>query len=148
MRAPFEILAIPFRKISSQEMEFCVFHRADFDQWQFVSGGGEKDEAPTEAAKREIWEETGIKTNSIIKLTSMTYIPENIFPERYRKYWAKNTYVIPEYHFAFECVSDIKLSNEHIGCEWLRYEDAVARLSWGSNKTALYELRCLLLEEA
>ena len=147
MRAPFQILAIPFRKISSREMEFCVFHRADFDQWQFVSGGGEDDETPTEAAIREISEETGIKTNSIIKLTSMTYIPANIFPERYRKYWAKNTYVIPEHHFAFECVSDIKLSNEHVGYEWLSYKDAMARLTWDSNKTALYELRCQLLEE-
>ena len=147
MRAPFQILAIPFRKTSSREMEFCVFHRADLDQWQFIAGGGEDDETPIEAAVREISEETGIKTNCIIKMTSMAYIPANVISERHRKYWAKNTYVIPEYHFAFECVSDIKLSNEHIGYEWLSYKDAMARLTWDSNKTALYELRCRLLEE-
>ena len=44
MRAPFQILAIPFRKTSSREMEFCVFHRSDLDQWQFIAGGGEDDE--------------------------------------------------------------------------------------------------------
>ena len=77
----------------------------------------------------------------------MTYIPANVISERHRKYWAKNTYVIPEYHFVFECVSDIKLSNEHIGCDWLSYEDAMVRLTWDSDKTALYELRCRLLEE-
>ena len=148
MRAPFQILAISFRKIASKEPQFCVFHRADLDQWQFIAGGGEDDETPTEAAIREISEETGIKTNSIMKLTSMAYIPANVISERHRKYWAKNTYVIPEYHFAFECVSDIKLSNEHIGSEWLSYKDAMARLTWDSNKTALYELRCRLLEEA
>ncbi len=147
MRAPFQILAIPFRKIAPKEPQFCVFHRADLDQRQFIAGGGEDDETPTEAAIREISEETGIKINSIIKLTSMAYIPANAISERHRIYWAKNTYVIPEYHFAFECVSDIKLSNEHIGYEWLSYKDAMARLTWDSNKTALYELRCRLLEE-
>ncbi len=86
--------------------------------------------APIEAAVREISEETGIKTNSIIKLTSMAYIPANVILERHRKYWAKNTYVIPEYHFSFECVSDITLSKEHIGYEWLSYKDAMARLTW------------------
>ena len=148
MRAPFQILAISFRKIASKKPQFCVFHRADLDQWQFIAGGGEDDETPTEAAIREISEETGIKINSIIKLTSMAYIPANAISERHRKYWAKNTYVIPEYHFAFECVSDIKLSNEHIGYEWLSYKDAMTRLTWDSNKTALYELHCRLFEEA
>ena len=147
MRAPFQILAIPYRKTAPIEPQFCVLHRSDVDQWQFIAGGGEDNETPTEAAVREISEETGIKTNSIIKLTSMSYIPANVISERHRKYWAKNTYVIPEYHFAFECVSDIMLSDEHIGYEWLSYDDAMARLTWDSNKTALYELHCRLIEE-
>ncbi len=147
MRAPFQILAVPFRKTAPTEPQFCVLHRADLDQWQFVAGGGEGGETLIEAAVREISEETGIKTNEILKLTSMAYIPANVISERHRKYWAKNTYVIPEYHFAFECASDIKLSNEHIGYEWLSYKDAMARLTWDSNKTALYELNCRLLEE-
>ena len=147
MRAPFQILAIPFRKTASGEMEFCVFHRSDSDRWQFVSGGGEDDETPKATAVREISEETGIKVTNLLKLTSMAYIPANAFSERHRKNWAKNTYVIPEYHFSFECVSDISLSNEHTSCDWLRYEDAMARLTWDSNKTALYELHCRLLED-
>ena len=147
MRAPFQILAIPFRKTAPAEPQFCVFHRSDFDQWQFVSGGGEDDETPTEAASREISEETGIKTNSIIKLTSMAYVPANVISERHRKHWPKDTYVLPEYHFSFECVRDIKLSDEHTCFEWLSFDDAMSRLTWDSNKTALYELHCRLLEE-
>ena len=42
MRAPFQILAIPYRV--TPELQFCVFHRADIDQCQFVAGGGENDE--------------------------------------------------------------------------------------------------------
>lgn len=148
MRAPFQILAIPFRKTAPAQQQFCIFHRSDLDQWQFVAGGGEDDETPLEAAVREILEETGIKTDSVIELTSMAYVPANVISERHRQYWAKNIYVLPEYHFAFECVSDIRLSDEHIGCEWLSYDDAMSRLTWDSNKTALYELRCRLLEES
>ncbi len=52
MRAPFQIRAIPYRMINESLM-YCVFHRADFDQWQFIAGGGENNETPLEAAKRE-----------------------------------------------------------------------------------------------
>ncbi len=33
------------------------------------------------------------------------------------------------------------------GYEWLSYKDAMARLTWDSNKTTLYELHCRLLED-
>ena len=38
MRAPFQILAIPYRIIDGS-LRYCVFHRADHDQWQFIAGG-------------------------------------------------------------------------------------------------------------
>ena len=53
MRAPFQILAIPYKVVDSS-IFYCVFHRSDFDQWQFIAGGGEDDESPVQAAKREI----------------------------------------------------------------------------------------------
>ena len=62
MRAPFQILAIPYRV--TPELQFCVFHRADIDQYQFVAGGGENDEKPVDAAIREICEETSINTDT------------------------------------------------------------------------------------
>ena len=51
MRAPFQILAIPYKIIDGLPL-YCVFHRADFDQWQFIAGGGEDDEMPLQAAIR------------------------------------------------------------------------------------------------
>ena len=145
MRAPFQILAIPYRRVA--DLQFCVLRRADVDQWQFVAGGGEDNETPIEAAIREISEETGIKTDSITKLTSMAYVPADVISECHRKYWAKDTFVLPEYQFAFECIPDIRLSDEHLDCEWLSYRDAMLYLTWDSNKTALYELNCRLLAE-
>ena len=46
MRAPFQILAIPYRV--TPELQFCVFHCADIDQYQFVAGGGENDDKPVD----------------------------------------------------------------------------------------------------
>ena len=52
MRAPFQILAIPYRK--RQKWEFCVFHWADMDQYQFVAGGGEMGETAAQAAPEAV----------------------------------------------------------------------------------------------
>lgn len=143
MRAPFQILALPYQ-ITDGGPLYCVFHRADFDQWQFIAGGGEDDETPIQAAKREIWEESGIKTDELTTLTSMCYIPADIFPKRHLYNWADDTYVVPEYAFGFPVSDNIKLSHEHTECVWLTYEEAREKLQWDSNRTALYELHCRL----
>lgn len=143
MRAPFQILAIPYR-IMDTKITYCVFHRADFDQWQFIAGGGEDNETPLEAAKREIFEEGGVIVRNITPLKSMCCIPTDIFPHKYLYNWPEDTYVVPEYSFGFECEEDIELSHEHLECVWLPYEDARAKLKWDSNRTALYELNCRL----
>ncbi len=143
MRAPYQILAIPYRIINGNPM-FCVLHRADIDQWQFIAGGGEDDEKPILAARREIFEESGILTDKILQLTSISYIPTFIFLEEHLKNWHADTFVIPEYTFAFECDYDILLSHEHKECCWLTYDEAIKLLHWQSNTTALYELKCRL----
>lgn len=106
MRAPFQILAIPYRTINGQ-LQYCVFHRADFDQWQFIAGGGEDDESPIQATRREISEEGGIIVDNIIELKSMCYIPTDIFPKLHLYNWPEDTYVVPEYAFGFECADEI-----------------------------------------
>lgn len=144
MRAPIQILALPYRIVDGEAL-FCVLHRSDSAIWQFVSGGAEDDETPLEAAKREIWEETGIRVDTLIELESMTHIPANIYaishadplPERWR-----GVYVVPEYAFAFECGAEPTLSDEHRGCEWLGYDEACRRVKYDSNRTAMYELLC------
>ena len=143
MRAPFQILAIPYKIMDSIPF-YCVFHRADFDQWQFIAGGGEDDETPLQAATREIYEEGGVNAGNIIELKAMCYIPTDIFPKKYLDNWEENTYVVPEYSFGFDCAEDIKLSHEHTECIWLTYEEARSKLKWDSNRTALYELDCRL----
>ncbi len=141
MRAPFQILAIPYRTIDGTLM-FCVMHRSDADWWQFIAGGGEDSETPIEAAKREIFEEAGVAVKNILQLTFMAYVPTDCFAEHHRKNWPADTYIIPEYCFAFECDNNIALSHEHTECAWFTYDEACKTLKWDSNRTALYELKC------
>ncbi len=142
MRSPIQILAIPYRYVGG-ELEVCVFHRANVDQWQFVSGGAEDDETPEAAARREIWEETGISAEPR-RLTSMCHISADIYSPAATAHWPHDLHVVPEYSFAFACPDEIVLSPEHTDCVWMPAAEARARLTWDSNRTALYELECRL----
>ena len=123
---------------------FCIFRRADSSYWQFIAGGGENGETPIEAAKRETIEEMGVEPKNIKQLTCIAYVPAEVVAESRRQHWNKNTYVIPEYSFAFECDSDPTLSLEHIEYKWLTYDEARKLLKWDSNKVAMYEIKTLL----
>lgn len=140
MRAPFQILAIPFRR--GERTTYCVFRRSDCDQWQFIAGGGEGSETPREAALREIAEEGGIRVEpeKLIELRSVCSITTDCFPRRKDYGWADDLFVIPEYSFAFECPGEIRLSGEHTECRWVSYDEAREMLKWDSNRTALYEV--------
>ena len=143
MRAPFQILAIPYRMVGGTPI-YCAFHRSDCDEWQFIAGGGEGNETPVAAAEREVLEEGGVRSDVWIELKSLSYLPVTVISEKCRRHWSKDTYVIPEYTFGFECCDDIKLSREHTEFVWLTYDEAMKKLKWDSNRTALYELNCRL----
>ena len=139
MRAPYQILAILYRTIKEIRV-FCIFHRAGFDWQQFISGG-KNGETPIEAAKRETAEEIGIEPTNIKQLTCIAYVPAEVIAESKRRHWDKNTYVIPEYTFAFECDCEPTLSREHTEYKWLPYDEARKLLKWDSNKVAMYEIK-------
>ena len=138
MRAPFNVLVIPFYRAAGEETRYCVLRRADAGFWQWVAGGGEDEESPVETAIRETIEETGIE-GPLYRLTSETRVPTSAFAAR--EQWPDDLYVIPEYHFAIEAPApEARLSGEHTACEWLPYDAAFGRLHWQSNQTALQEL--------
>ena len=142
MRAPFNVLVIPFYRVPGAETRYCALRRADAGFWQWVAGGGEDAETPVEAAVRETREETGIE-GPLYALQSQARVPVTSFAAR--KDWPDDLYVIPEYHFAVEAPApEARLSAEHTACEWLPYEEAFARLHWQSNQTALEELAARL----
>ena len=94
MRAPFQILAVPYRFIKG-ELCFCIFRRADSDVWQFVAGGGENNEKPSDAALREIKEETGVTAEKLTELKSVAFVPAEVVAENMRTHWEKISLLYP-----------------------------------------------------
>ena len=73
-------------------------------------------------------------------LDTQNSIPTYCFKEA-RKIWGENCLVIPEYTFAVRMDTTIlELSQEHTEYEWVDYKTALKKLSYDSNKTALWEL--------
>lgn len=141
MRAPFNVLVIPFRKSASGHNEFAVFRRADEGYWQFIAGGGEDDESPAEAAVRESNEEACIPADtSFYELKSVSSVPVTAFPSA-AKYWPRDLYVVPNYSFAADCSdNEIIISHEHTEFKWVGYDECYSMLNWDNNKVALWEL--------
>lgn len=138
-RAPCQVSVIPFRRLASGEVRYAVFQRAD-GSWQWVAGGAEEGETIKQAAQREAREEAGIEPPSRwMTLDTRGSIPRSFFPAG--SHWPKNIYVVPEHHFAVDVgTAELRLSAEHKRFEWLSYEQAQARLTWQSSRTALWEL--------
>ena len=146
MREPNQILSIPYRIVDGTPL-FCIFRRRDSDYWQFIAGGGENGETPIEAVIRETREEIGVELKNIKQLTCIAYVPAEVIDESKRQHWDKNTHVIHEYSFAFECDLEPLLSNEHTEYKWLTYDEARKLLQWDSNKVAMYEIDSIIKGE-
>ena len=143
-RAAFQVLVIPYRTMADGEPRYLLFKRSDLDVWQWIAGGGEGDEKPEQAARREASEEADIPEDArLIRLDSMASIPAAHFADHHL--WGTDTYVIPEYSFGVEVKDEeVHLSGEHSEYVWVHYETAQDRLRWDSNKTALWELHSRL----
>ena len=142
MRAPYQILAILYKR-ENDKILYGMFYRNSHPIWQFISGGGENNEEPLETVIREIKEETSlvVEKAQIKQLDSKTTIPVLNITGEYT--WGTNVYVVPEYSYAVEIEgenSNIQLSNEHKEYKWVEYDEAVEKLKYDSNKTALWEL--------
>jgi dATP pyrophosphohydrolase len=139
-RAPFQVLVYPYRRIHDGGFEYALLKRADAGYWQAVAGGGEDDETPLEAAKREAYEEAGIPTNlDFLQLDTIEPVPVIEFRDSYL--WGDHVYVIPQYCFGVLVKdSHIVLSREHTEWKWLMYEEAHDLVKYDGNKTALWEL--------
>ena len=134
-RLPYQVLVFPYFKKRGNYL-YAIFKRRDLKFWQGISGGGEGNEIPLQAAKRETFEETKIDSE-LIQLDSGTTIPvENLGNYRW-----KGVLVVPEYAFGVKARSrKLEISHEHSEYRWLSYEKANRLLKYDSNKTALWEL--------
>ncbi len=140
MRARYQVLVLPYRRESST-YRYCIFKRSDMDLWQFIAGGGEAaDDTVLASAKREAFEEACIAMEAnYTKLETQCSISTEHFQAR--ALWGDECLVIPEYAFAVEVKrEDIRISKEHTVFAWVDYTTACQRLTYDSNKVALWEL--------
>jgi dATP pyrophosphohydrolase len=138
-RAPFQVLVLPYRR-SVVGMEVAVLHRTDYDAWQFVSGGGEAGETIEMAARREAREEAAIPDSAAhLALDAMAMIPACWFSAW--PTWPPDVLVVPEHAFAVDVdAHTLVLSDEHDDVRWVGFDQAVALLTFDSNRVALWEL--------
>lgn len=140
MRLPKQVLIIPYR-IKNENVQFCIFKRKDLEFWQWISGGVEDfDENIYAAAKREIFEETGVGSNlELTQLECITKIPVVNIVKEFR--WGNDIFYADEYSFSVKFDNiDIALSDEHSLYSWMSFEEAKKLLKYDSNKSALWEL--------
>lgn len=137
MRKPKNVLVFLYRYNS--DLEYCLFYRKKEKFWQGISGGVEDLETLEDTVKREVYEETGIKVNRIIKLDTISSIPGINVNKMFN--YVNNIYVVYEYAFGVIIFDEeIQLSEEHEKYKWVSYDEAIKLLKYDSNKTALFEL--------
>jgi len=118
---------VVFREASGRRF-YLLLHYEE-GHWDFPKGHAEEGESETATALRELEEETGIK--------DVTFVP---FRERIEYFYTnKGKKIHKEVYFflARTSASDVKLSYEHIGFEWLAYDDALGRLTFQNAKDVL-----------
>lgn len=140
-RAPFQVLVYPYRRTAEAEFEFALFRRADGGWWQGIAGGGEDDETPLDAARREADEEAGLPTDlPVLELCTVQSVPVTGFRDSHL--WGEDVYVIPQYSFGILVQeAEIELSCEHTEFRWMSYDEAHRLLRYDEDRTALWELR-------
>ena len=97
--------------------------------WQPITGGIESGESPEEACLREIKEETGmlLACSSLTTLGDFTVkIDENLTIH-------KNLFLVLTEQ------KEIRISDEHVGAQWVALEKISSQLYWPSNQ-ATFEI--------
>ena len=138
MRIPIQVLIYPVRK-TKDDWEYLMLKRVNNRGgfWQGVTGAPENDETLSEAAKRELYEETRYSPLNLIK-TDISYIIP--MEDRWKDIYPEDTKEIPEYLF----IAKIDVSSppkidpiEHNDWKWCSYEEGMNLLSLEDNKRAL-----------
>jgi len=126
--------AVIFRK-KRDSIYYLLLHypssaKAARDYWDFPKGHVEKGEDEIETVKREVEEETGLKDIEFIK-----GFKEWI--KYFFKFGGKNILKFVTFYLVETKTKEIKISFEHLGFEWLPFEEALEQLTFKNAKEIL-----------
>lgn len=120
--------ALIFRK-EKGIIKYLLLHY-ESGHWEFVKGHIEKGESIKDTVRRETKEEVGISDLEFVEGFKETI--------RYFFKWeGKNIMKFVTFLLAETKTENIKLSHEHIGYEWLSYEQALGKLTFKNAKEIL-----------
>ena len=136
-KIPISILVIIYTK---NKDILLLKKNNDKDMWQSVTGSLNENEEPVEAAKREVFEETGLSTKNLIDCNKQ-YMFEiyEMWRHKYEDGVTHNT----EHVFLLELDDkvDIKIdSNEHTQYEWINRVKAAEKVFSHTNRQAIFDL--------
>jgi bis(5'-nucleosidyl)-tetraphosphatase len=130
--------AIVFRR-QNKEIKYLII-KYGWGHWEFPRGGIEKGESLEETARREIEEETGIKNIEFIE-----GFKEWI--KFFFKLKGDGIMKIATFFLAETKTEEIKLSHEHEDHAWLKYEDALDKLTFDNSKKVLKKAHNFIYEQ-
>ena len=136
-KIPISVLIIVYTK----NKDILLLNKKGKDNmWQSITGSLQINEKPLDAAKRELFEETGIVSNDIIDCKK-----EHIFEiyEMWRYKYEDGVTHNTEHIFKLELddIMDIKIdSNEHDSFEWASRVKAAEKVFSHTNRQAIFDL--------
>ena len=149
MRAPIQVLVYPVRRDTSGDWEYLLLKRTPRGGcfWQGITGGVENDEDLTEAARRELIEETGLVPLLVERIDYSYSFPVD---DRWRHLYAADVEEIKEYVFMAYVTGqqELEISSEHDQYKWCRFNEALGLLYWSENKEALNRCHKVVLAQS
>jgi len=127
--------AIIFRREDSKTLFLLLHypstgHRTSKDYWDLPKGHIEQGETEGKTVRREVAEETGIK--------DVEFIPKFRETIKYFFKWeGKTIFKTVAYYLLETKTKEIKISEEHVGFDWLEYEAAIERLTFKNAREIL-----------
>jgi len=127
--------AVVYKKIKN-EYFFLLVYSVKNKEWSFPKGHIEKGETELETAKREIFEETGIKNLKFIDGFRFTdsYLTKGVLPETIGETVKKNVI----YYLCYTDSDCINPDNNEINnCKWFSFDEAVKTLKFETQHVLL-----------
>jgi 8-oxo-dGTP pyrophosphatase MutT (NUDIX family) len=146
--------AIIFRK-SDDNIYYLLLHYAPSEpgkhgHWGLAKGHVEGNESDEETARREIFEETGLKDVKIIpgfKETEKYFFRKVYGLEGAARKKAPWVFKMVIFFVAETEIEEIKISDEHTGFLWLPFDEAIKKISFKNSKKLLKKANDFIVQK-